>query len=199
MIAPPPVRHEFTFEQPVGAAAERRALLEAVMEYHPIDDKDQDQKPQTEEDKVGSTSIPSRRKRRVKAETRFFLNHHVATLGTLTLAQAHRLIHGVGARRRHLEKRLPNKPLRVELVYPLSKGVELEIAPFRVVDFYADGRKEERDEMSIGYFLWAIAQEYYRIYKQWKRYKVWGHELEDLKFERMEIFRGGRVDLLVGS
>lgn len=33
--------------------------------------------------------------------------------------------------------------------------------------------------MTAGYFLWAVAQEYVRIYDQHEHYGVWGHAIDD--------------------
>ena len=196
LAVPPPGRKDFTFTQPPESAAERRQLIEAVSEFHPIDDG---VKAPPFEDKIGGSVFPqAKRKRRLKAETRFRLKHHVATIGTLNLEQAHLLVMGTGFQRRALERKLPAKPLSLEIIYPLNKGVKLKIFPFSMIDVYGDGRKVEGERMSIGYVLWMVAQEYFRIYKHWKRYGVWGHEIGDLIFEGLEVNRG-RAQVLVGS
>ena len=53
--------------------------------------------------------------------------------------------------------------------------------------------------MSVGYVLWAVAQEYFRIYRNWKQYKIWGHALEDLVYTELRIRRGQKGDLTIAS
>jgi hypothetical protein len=60
-------------------------------------------------------------------------------------------------------------------------------------------KNRERFEMSIGYVLWAVAQEYKRIYRQHRKYGVWGHAITDLYFEGLDVQKNGNVTLLVGS
>lgn len=200
-IVPNPERHDFRVKQTADTAAERRILLDAVMDFHPIDDKDVKKIPDVE-DKVGHSfrmEKEGKRVRRRKGETKFLFNHHIATLGTLTITQAIRLIQGYGVTKRGLEHELPLMPINVQLTYPLSKGVELTIHPYQVVRTFGNGKIEEDERMEVGYLLWVIAQEYFRIYKNWKQYKVWGHDIGDLFFEGLKISKNGDADLLVGS
>jgi len=53
--------------------------------------------------------------------------------------------------------------------------------------------------MSPGYLMWVVAKEYERIYKEHKKYGVWGHAMSDLGFERITVRPDGVVDLFIGS
>lgn len=170
-------------------AAERRELLEAVWDHH--------NDPKVIEEIATTYSAPKSGKK--KAEKFFILNYHVDTVASLSVMQASRLIHGNGLDTKSLCNLLPVRPLTVTLDYPLSTAVELEVKPCLVVRKWGDGKQEDRDCMTLGYFLWVVAQEYRRIYADWKYYKPWGHGIEDLFFENLEVKRGGKVVIGVGS
>jgi len=192
--APVPSRADFDFRQPRHAVEERRVILSAALDHHGQGD--------AVEEKIGA-SIPRAGRvapiPRRTLERDFRLNHHVATVGTLTLEQADELLHGCGALVRRLERDLAPRPVSVDIVYPLSVGVRLKLRPFTVVEEWGDGTRSEEKRMSVGYVLWSAAREYERIYLDWAKYKVWGHGLEDLVFERLLVRPRGRLDLWVGS
>jgi len=169
-------RRDFQFRQPPQASAERRHLLEAVMDVH--DD------PKVEE-KVGMEFGVKEKK-----DTEFILDHPLALLAKLTFEEADLLVHGVGTSTDLLTRRLPAKRYEIPLTYPLTVGVELRVDPFELTRTMGDGKKIREDRMSIGYLLWVVAQEYRRIYADWKVYRPWGHGIEDLTFKTMAIHRG---------
>jgi len=193
---PPVVQRDFKFKQPPVCAGERRMLLDAVMDHHGK---------RLPEEKVGTSTneeefaAAQRRRGAPRYETHYRLNHQVAMLGTLTLPQADMLVCGYGVRLRRLGQDLPPKPITVGLLYPLEVGSELHIKPYRYVLAYGDGKEAVQLRMTVGYVLWCVAQEYLRIYKEWRHYVVWGHELADLYFEVLDVRPGGRADLFVGS
>lgn len=90
------------------------------------------------------------------------------------------------------------------ITYPLSTIVEIEI----------------KDVETIGELLWLIAKAYKEIYKEedeaYKqqkeepsnlinrqksngKYGVWGHFLEELYFEGIDIYDNGTIDIQIGS
>lgn len=89
--------------------------------------------------------------------------------------------------------------LRTMIDYPLSKAVFLTIEPMVVT--WSGGNSPERTEreMRLGYFLWIVAKEYERIYREHEKYGVWGHALSDLGFEGVVVREDGTVDLIIGS
>lgn len=96
------------------------------------------------------------------------------------------------------------RTLYVDIEYPLERGVRLTIKPMTIrVEEKKPGKKsrcvDTRSEMTVGYFLWSVAKEYERIYKEHEKYGVWGHAIEDLGFETIHINKNGVVDLFIGS
>jgi hypothetical protein len=145
---------------------------------------------------------------------------HVATLGGITAAQAERLVHvsddpgRAGYRRvRRGGKRQEfpaNAAIRVRLSYPLSRDLVLTVRPYtipggrRPMFVRSRARSGRRVEMTVGYFLWAVAREYRRIYRRHRHWGVWGHGLDDLWFEIVEVTGLGKdgvweADIGIGS
>jgi hypothetical protein len=170
-------RRDFAFKQPPQARAERRDLLEAAMEHHGD--------PKIEE-KVGMEFTGKRE----KTDTEFLLDHPVVTVAQLTFWEADLLIHGVGANTGALTRRIPSRIYEIPLTYPLTLGAEIQLAPLEITLTLGNGKKEVLESQSIGYVLWVVAQEYKRIYADWRLYKPWGHGIEDLAFKAMMIHRG---------
>jgi hypothetical protein len=152
-----------------------------------------------------------------KDKTReFSCDAHIKTVASLTLLQAHRVLcvideNGcsgllVGSRgdfmprkrglgscgslrgRRRSEAPIPPTAI-VDLDYPLSRIARVTIPPF-----WQNGPVQ-----SWGHILWQIARAYKQIYKQWKKWGVWGHSLDDLYYEGLAATRDGRLNLDVGS
>lgn len=170
-------RRDFEFDQPAQASAERRHLLEAVMEHH--GNKKLEEKIGMEFKVKGS-----------KSDTEYHLDHPVTLLSKLTFEEADALVHGVGLNTGLLVRNLPTKTHEIPLTYPLTLGVELRVSPFELTKFMGDGRRVTEERLSIGYVLWVVAQEYQRIYREWRKYKPWGHGIEDLTFRTMTLHRG---------
>ena len=187
-------RTDFSFEFPLEFKKERRAMLDAIMEYEPG---------QRGKEKISRSSFhddgaDELRGERVLVGERMSLAHHVQTLSTLTHQQASRMIYGASKKAQTISEML-TRPAQIRLTYPLSRGVLLEVRPFIPI-LRTDGfalRRARR--MTVGHVLWTVAHEYLRIYADWKRYGVWGHAFEDLYFEAMTVKKGGVVDLVVGS
>jgi hypothetical protein len=130
----------------------------------------------------------------------FYLSHHVASVASLSLDVARNvIIAACPVPKKHARYRpvdtgwnMEPKSITVTLDYPLSRACEITIKPFRLW-------KGGPDCMDIGYVLWTLAKQYERIYKEHKRYGVWGHMMGDLYFERLTIDKKGRGSLFVGS
>ena len=144
-------------------------------------------------------------------------NYHVATVASLTLQQASKLLHLDPIIKRDellaYEDRYLScwwhyqKPtlLEVDISYPMSMSVRLRIPSYTEhVTFPAGccGREKQEERLDLefneGYYLWMIAQEYKRIYSEWKKYGVWGHAITDLYFERVTV-QDGMSEIGIGS
>jgi len=82
--------------------------------------------------------------------------------------------------------------IRFVIDYPIRKDVHVTVDRCR-----ADGEPTQR--WSAGYIAWAVAQEYVRIYRAYRKHGVWGHVLGDLWLEGMDVYADGYVDLWIGS
>lgn len=186
-------RMDFTFRQPRIAVTERKLLLEAI--GHPATDKGLRVVTPT-------VSIPKgekvqlqvvTRQRRLKNHSNFTFDYHVATVASLTSIQAINLLSSnLG------EKGIDPRVLTVDLTYPLTMGVRVKMRPYTLVEEFEDGHERTFKEMTLGYVLWVMAHEYIRIYEEHKKYRVWGHELDDLHFGGLYI-RKGRGRLVVDA
>ena len=144
-------------------------------------------------------------------------NYHIATVSSLTLDQASRLLHLDPLIKSTGELVYPQRPLNwwryekpslleVDISYPLSMAVRLRIPSFTRRTIHPVGCcGREKEEVTVsqdfteGYYLWMISQEYKRIYKEWEKYGVWGHALTDLYFERVSILGNGLSEIGIGS
>lgn len=102
--------------------------------------------------------------------------------GSLGNSKADKLIGNWGA-----DNVLPVRTYIVDIRYPLSKTARVTIEPYTWKLKRSDGTVLVRKRMSLGYLLWQIAQAYKIIYRQHKRWGVWGHAIGDLGFEGLEI------------
>ena len=64
---------------------------------------------------------------------------------------------------------------------------------------WPNGETKQWKLTSVGYFLWVVAKEYERIYKNHQDFGIWGHGIRDLFFEAMDINEDGYVELHIGS
>lgn len=189
-----PKTSEFVFKLPRPYREERRAMLMAIMEH---------QEGQKHKEKISRSGLPEEDGgelcgEAVRVGEKFALAHHVLTVSSLTAAQASRMIFGAAKDVPTISEMRP-RPAKVKLTYPLSRGVQVEVRPFIPVLRGENRNVYRQRRMTVGYFLWQVAQVYRGIYVDWKRYGVWGHALEDLYFEAMKVKSGGWVDLQVGS
>ena len=133
-------------------------------------------------------------------------NYHVATVVSLTLLQADRLLHdsGDGGDDRWLSSdRWESgfgwmiEPIKFVLDYPLRAGCEVMVHPYRRVMIWPD-QTAEHQCLSFGHILWCLAKEYERIYREHEHYGVWGHAMDDLYFEGLKV-KEGNGHVLIGS
>jgi len=189
-------RQDIRFKLSKENRLERRELVTAVMAHH-------ENKRTLEKISVSSFHhiVPGTERRGAvsKVGDTILLNHHVDTVGELSVGHASRLIHGVIRGVRDLASDLGVRTYRVQITYPLTMGVELSIRPALVTWRPPKGTLVKGRATPLGYVLWMIAQEYRRIYSEWRRYGVWGHAIDDLYFEELRVLRGGRLGLVVGS
>jgi len=137
------------------------------------------------------------------------LNAHVAMSATLKPAQWD-LVGGAsrgGLRRLITDLLIPGMPrhrivdkidkthaLVFDLTYPLSKIARVTIRPYK----RTFSRGNHVYELSVGYVLWQLARAYKIIYRQHRRYGVWGHAITDLAFECLSI-KDNIGDVGIGS
>lgn len=154
------------------------------------------------------------------------LNVSVEELCKISLYQAMYLVNGWSRDERnddnkqYMSKRgmvhsLPDLPITTEISYPLSSKLKVMIHPYTIkrtkhIDLSGDCHDNDKDEidivehdpniyMDVSYFLWRIAQEYKYIYKNHKKFGVWGHCLGDLVFEGVKFNKNGTAELCIGS
>jgi hypothetical protein len=72
---------------------------------------------------------------------------------------------------------------KVIIDYPLEKRAEYKIPAVK----------------SIGELLWYIARKYKNVYKNHKKFGVWGHFFGDLYFEGVTVHKNNTITLIIGS
>jgi hypothetical protein len=119
---------------------------------------------------------------------------HVRALAdreSVTPELAIELVGGVEEGSRAPQTRLPVRVLRCALCYPLGSGWALvTIHPYEYRSEWCRRRRipaRWHKGMSVGYLLWCIAQAYREIYERHDEYAIWGHDLDDLVFERVKV------------
>lgn len=123
-------------------------------------------------------------------------NYHLPTVATLTEEQAD-LLPGVPSSGKDAESiwhpwfDFEPRDLVVMIDYPLDEPVKVLVQAEEYV--HPSGLP------SFGRFVLAIARKYAEIYRDPKRYGIWGHGLGDLYFERVSIPKDGPVTLFIGS
>jgi len=128
----------------------------------------------------------------------------VLTVSTLTMEQAYRLLHTENLYSQHFKG---VKTVEVDLSYPLSRTVTVQIKP---MIFKCEGENpREWSTFDPGYILWQVSKAYLKIYKREQqsiaagddptRYGVWGHCLNDLCFEMLRPHESGYCELFIGS
>lgn len=132
-------------------------------------------------------------------------NLQVTDVATLSLWQASRILSGIRERPSldyfddWYDLDAPSE-LRTVIDYPLEIATLLTIEPMTVVS--VGGPKQKKVSMTqwrVGYFLWVVSKEYERIYTEHERYRIWGHAMSDLAFERLTLMEDGMVHLGIGS
>jgi hypothetical protein len=124
----------------------------------------------------------------------------VLALSEISAKQAQDLIFGYKGRELvgvlSGENDRPDQYISTMIDYPVDKPVRVTVyEPY----FAQDGVESKMAPISVGYFLWTVAQAYRRIYRCSERYGVWGHCLADLRFDSMDVYSGSRIHLNVGS
>jgi hypothetical protein len=84
-----------------------------------------------------------------------------------------------GDYRGHAEKYLPTRVYTIDLDYPLHAMARVTVYPFR------DARGTEH--VTVGYLLAMIGRSYKRIYRESEKFGVWGHDIGDLTFAKIEV------------
>jgi hypothetical protein len=122
------------------------------------------------------------------------VDYPVHAIAKLDFETASQFVQGI-ARGIRLDEIAP-RAITVDLTYPLSVGVRMRIKPYTVNESRGDDDGTFHRAMSVGYILWTIARQYENIYENWKKYGIWGHGLEELRFTRLKVSRGrGRVEV----
>lgn len=115
-----------------------------------------------------------------KYDEKFDFSVHVSSLSNIERKYAVALIYSQDGEK-YLKKPLTGE---IRLTYPLGVDVYLKI----------------KNCASVGGLLWDISQVYKEeIYKDPKRYGIWGHSIGDLYFESITIFHNGSIELGMGS
>lgn len=115
---------------------------------------------------------------------------HVTDLLKVDAIVADRLVQAVDDKEGRLVSYLPERALKARLSYPLDSVAVVTIEPYTVRHRYErDGVAFHRDDrwMTVGWYLWSLAQAYQRIYDDWKKWGIWGHSIRDLVFEQVVI------------
>lgn len=122
---------------------------------------------------------------------RYDLWHQVRECSTLTIEQANAVVQGnkLGKKTTELTNVLPTRALTFDLRYPLSHVARVHVKPFRekLPRSMLEKGRTSHPRMTLGYLLWQAARAYVSVYKEYKRYGVWGHHIGDLGFESLDI------------
>jgi len=129
---------------------------------------------------------------------------HVADLICLPPEQVSTLVSGVEqtkrAERSHTRDLLPTRELVTILDYPMDKIAVVSVQPFKRIITMRHNRRHTatRPMMTVGWFLWCVAQAYRYIYAHHEDYGIWGHGISDLCFEGLMLV-DNQVELFIGS
>lgn len=142
---------------------------------------------------------------------RWKVNYHVATVASLTVEQACRIMSAARVRSdwrtpvgRQNDTWFEFEPstLTLTVEYPFGMGPKVAIQPIvrRWPACEACGTPDDdRLEMTPGWLLWRLAREYVRMYQEHEKYGVWGHAITDLYFETIQVEIGGAAHVGMGS
>ncbi len=97
-----------------------------------------------------------------------------------------------------IETFLPTRTLTFDIDYPLNATARVTIKPYTMSSMRRRRGDREEGLMTVGYVLWQLARAYKVIYKQWRKYGIWGHAITDLCFEGLTI-KDNVGDVLIGS
>jgi hypothetical protein len=92
------------------------------------------------------------------------------------------------------------KTYTVTLTYPLGRRAVFAVKPYtrEPIRFNGKIKRRWRPCMSVEYLIWQAARAYRRIYREHKRFGVWGHAIGDLWFESIQI-DGRNITFGIGS
>lgn len=124
-------------------------------------------------------------------------NVRVADLIDVTPLVADRLVSGYDTHVGSLVGFLPERSIKTRISYPLSKVAVVTVEPYTIRRVYRE-KVGEHQWMTIGWYLWALAKAYEKIYDDWETWGVWGHAIGDLVFERV-IIKDAQAWIEVGS
>jgi hypothetical protein len=146
----------------------------------------------------GGTTRPRTRRRQTY---HLVMNAHLASVASLDLRTAQRVITAFDEEEHRCVSVLPARTYHAKLIYPLTVDVMISIPPVTVTHATRPGRPERKPQpqVDVGYLAWVIAKTYAEtIYKEWEHFGVWGHAIEDLWFETMDI-DGEKLEVFLGS
>lgn len=144
---------------------------------------------------------PERGKDDTRQTYHLAMNTHLASVASLDLRTAQRVVTAFDEEEHRCVSLLPTRTYRAKLIYPLNVDVMISIPPVTVTHARRPGRPKRtpKPHVDVGYLVWVIAKTYAEtIYKDWKRFGVWGHAIEDLWFESLHI-EGEKLDMFLGS
>jgi hypothetical protein len=85
-----------------------------------------------------------------------------------------------------------SKPIITFITYPVQYLIETKIFPLKSNNYNAG--------FPLGYYSWQISKIYAEIFKNhWLEAGVWGHGLEDLYLESIELYKNNIVQISIGS
>ncbi len=141
------------------------------------------------------------------AQFEFRCSWHIAALGAVPIGSAmHMMFHRGDDASEKAEDAMDAhtcglKSLEVIVNNPLDVPAKVTIAPALWTRQIGGEPKNDVTIMTPTYVLWQLGQAYKAIFEQEYadgRWKIWGHELNDLYFERLYV-RGNRAWLSIGS
>jgi len=108
-------------------------------------------------------------------------NVSVAALSNIKKEDAVLIVHAYDGER-YFKKPVTGK---VIITYPLGKDLS----------YVVDVKHCE----NVTELLWDVSQAYREIYRYPRKYGIWGHSINQLFFERVDVYPDGRIEIGIGS